>query len=233
MSLQSERWTGIREWIGTFCPQISHHVRIGKEKFEHVCERKITDVDNFRKEIVQRLAKSENAIRMNLQKPTLVMWPEGSNPTETIMEDVWGCTAKCPFCHEPCTHSKKSHAGISHDCMQHRPRGVSGWHVRGTDVIVLEGCNYSVGSDRQFYCSRRCHGDSANRDDTHYYRDYKKYFSGWDIEKSTQVDECSKFWCWFMVKYESKLLDHYNIKAKTMPSHWKNITLQQAKQSLT
>ena len=161
----------------------------------------------------------------------LIKWHGGLNAAEIIIKEVWGCPATCPFCREPCTYNK-SHVGITHSCMQHRPSGVSGSRVRGTDVIVLEGCNYSVGSDREFYCSWRCHGDKANRDDLHYYRYSKLYYSDWDIQPTPQVDDSSKFWCWFMAKFERKLLDYHRLKAKKLPSHWKNITLEQAKQSL-
>ena len=221
----------MQDWIAAFCLQISDHVQIPKESFAHVCEIEIHVVNNFRDEIGRRLAKSEAAIKENLREQTSVKWPEGFNPATIIFEEVWGCTATCPFCQEPCTYNK-SHADITHSCMQHRPNGVSGWRIRGTDVIVLEGCNFFVGSDRQFLCSWRCHGDNADTDDLHYYRDHKQYFSDWDIQPTSQVDDSSKFWCWFMAKYEGKLLDHYKIKAKKLPSHWKDITLEQAKQSL-
>ncbi|XP_052068787.1 interferon-induced very large GTPase 1-like [Mytilus californianus] len=218
----------ISSWIQSF---IEHSrelntIPFSNEDFVHVQNRHVDDLDNYTEIIIVDLEDIENDIVQpyrNTDQYT-VQWKE--NPISGIMEKLWGCTAKCMFCAEPCRHTGKTHMeeDIPHQCIQHRPQGIGGFHWEDTKYLVTEFCNFWVQTQQRYRWGE------TEKKEYRYYREYKKHFPDWDIVPSSDT---SKYWMWVMSKYPNELKERYSVEEPNLPATWKLITKQEAIDSLS
>lgn len=138
----------ISSWIQSFIQKSRelNTIPFSNEDFVHVQNIHVEDLENYTEIIMVDLEDIEKDIVMSYQCTTqyTVQWKE--NLISGIMEKLWGCTAKCMFCAEPCRHTGKNHIeeDIPHQCIQHRPQGIGGFHWEGTKHLVTEFCNFWV-----------------------------------------------------------------------------------------
>ncbi|CAG2247144.1 unnamed protein product [Mytilus edulis] len=119
------------------------------EVFVHVKNRKVEDLEVYIEVIRTDLNEMKNEIFKTYDDTdsSSVQWK--TNPNVKIMDKLWGCTEKCMFCAEPCRHTDKSHVeqDVQHQCIQHRPQGISGWYTIKTQHLVTEFCNCNIQTD--------------------------------------------------------------------------------------
>ncbi|XP_063446683.1 interferon-induced very large GTPase 1-like [Mytilus trossulus] len=152
-------------------------------------------------------------------------------PYQKIFDRLWGCEKQCPFCSEPCEKTTKYHQNC-HTCFKHKFNGVSGWHWESTDILCIDTCDANVASDLSFYCNK--YGFSCTEDkhhNLHKYRNYKTFDPTWKIESDDDLSS-SRYWIWYICRFEEEIKSRYNVKYPELPFHWRMITLNEAIQSL-
>lgn len=197
-------------------------------RFINVC-----DFENLTCFIIDYLEMSKDSCisHFKMVSSSSVNW-NGCNPYQQIFERLWGCEERCPFCCEPCQKTAKDHDG-SHSCVQHRPDGVSGWRWSKTQILSLDTCDANVASsETTFSCNKNRFSCQEDRNhDTHKFRNYKTYNPSWNIPPDNNLSE-SKYWAWYVCKFEEQIKSRYDVKYPTLSDDWKEITKDDAIQSL-
>ena len=232
----------IKTWGKEFCGALTE-LPLKEEDLKHMMEQDVEDFGNLERILMDRLLELEERILSPFTKETAetIEWGERKTPYTQIIDKLWGCEAQCPFCTEPCERTDPSHAtkGINHQCIQHRPSGVVGISWVHSQSLAIESCNYQVQNKGstfrcgacRFECRKSAHcstqgGDWCN----HSFIEYKTYLPEWDISPSPNM-ESSKYWMWFMVKYQHQLKKKHTADL-AIPEPWNDITVKQAIDSL-
>ncbi|CAL4124210.1 unnamed protein product [Meganyctiphanes norvegica] len=146
----------IKTWIKQFCKNLQdNQFPINNALFGTLLDSNVTDFTNFQENIITQFYAEQTKLKSHFKSihSSTVKWERGS-PINQIMEKLWGYTAQCPFCREPCMWMH-NHEGKSHKCLQHRPQGVGGQFWLGTKELVMENCNLMVNTTNQkFGCTR-------------------------------------------------------------------------------
>ena len=150
-------------------------------------------------------------------------FPSGTDPVDLLVEKVLGCRQRCPFCNIPCKYTCKDHAG-DHSALQHCPLGVLGSHDNKTQKLNTWNCQSAIASDLPFI-SLVTEGLPVP------FKEYRKYFPDWIISPDRRM-ETSLYWKWFMYTFHDDLVEHFKVKPADIPNEWKEITWEDAKQSL-
>ena len=162
-----------------------------------------------------------------------IVWRDGP-PYEKLFESIWGCTATCPLCGEPCQKTDPAHYNGKtdcHSCIQHKPGGIRGLKWKTSRKIVVESCNFEIQSNSERSCGRWCKCSQDNCDIYHPYKKYKDYMPDWDIAPSPDMANC-KYWMWFIATFKEKLVTYYGHKEPDIPDDWEKITKEEALNSL-
>ena len=199
-------------WIAEFCKQMDDTMLLDPKQLRMASVRNIKNVEQYQKFLESDLKKLEEDIKTEFQRKTAftVRWQDNSNPFKKVCDRLWGCTEHCPFCNEPCQDSDPYHQS-SHHCVQHRPPGVRGIPMEGTNELVMETCTFNTASERRFTCgvigyvckfTQNCNG-WAHGAVYHPCRDYKKYLPKWDIAPDP-AGNASKYWQWIVCTFQRK-----------------------------
>ncbi|KAM7377538.1 hypothetical protein PAMA_014035 [Pampus argenteus] len=170
------------------------------------------------KEMAQRLREKFKQTNIENKLKELHVKPQNELFTKLI-----GCGKQCPFCTAPCEAEGKEHT--EHWTSLHRPKGLGCYRWDETKKLVTDICSSSVISDKRFRCS-------ATKDEWHPYKRYKEIFPAWKIAPDKSL-EASDYWKYVMAKYNNEFAKAYDAKPADIPKMWKNITRQQAKDSLS
>ena len=227
-------------WITQFCEGMKKHiVTIRETDFKAIKDLDVTDISRMSQLIEESLPSLQDGILNNIKHSTKrnVTW-EHERPDVLVLKRLWGCKQLCPICSEPCKKTESDHTD-SHECIQHRPKAVSGLCDKITITPLMEICSDSVSSSDVFFCvspSCSCRkGDKKNGDRVemreHFIRDYKEHHPRWDIPPIA-VGESSKYWKYFMCQFQHQLSKHYCYKAPKIPQSWHSIHKEAAIDSL-
>ena len=181
--------------------------------FEHFSESLKTSIQALAPQIVDKIINDRGRSKSIY----------GRDPDELLTSKVLGCIERCPFCEAPCCLTDKNH-GCDHWAIQHYPVGVTG--IIGEDrKLKTYNCQSAVDSSMKY------NYDRTRPDLLEPFKDYRKYFPNWDIAPDRSM-EASLYWKWFMANYYDDLVDHYEAARGNLPQAWKNITAEEAVQSL-
>ncbi|XP_029943677.1 interferon-induced very large GTPase 1-like isoform X2 [Salarias fasciatus] len=143
-------------------------------------------------------------------------------PGGELFKRVIGCGKQCPFCAVPCEAGGEAHA--QHRASLHRPDGLRRYRWRKTDKLSTDICSSSVESENRFRCSQ-------TKNEWHPYKNYRDIFPDWDIFSDGSL-EASDYWKYIMTKYNDDFAKEYNAEPADIPETWREITSQQAEESL-
>ncbi|KAM6913427.1 interferon-induced very large GTPase 1-like [Lycodopsis pacificus] len=150
-------------------------------------------------------------------------------PDEILIDQLCDCCwVKCPFCAAVCTNTVENHSPDKHSVLFHRPSGITGFHTRGTQDLVIDFCTTLVASDRSFFPSR-------DSEDSIPYKEYQRGGEDYASWKITPDESKLTYWKWFVCQFERQLEDHHTLKFHgrgEIPSEWKNHKKQEAIDSL-
>ncbi|XP_039679678.1 interferon-induced very large GTPase 1-like [Perca fluviatilis] len=138
------------------------------------------------------------------------------------------CWVTCPFCAAVCTNTLEDHSPDKHNVPFHRPRGIKGWHPRGTVELVIDFCTTSVASDKCFY-------PSHDSDESFPFKEYQKAGEKYATWQITADESKPTYWKWFVCRFQKQLEDHYKKKFQgggEIPSEWRNYSKPEAIKSL-
>ena len=228
----------VQKWLTIFCKDMD--VAISRSDEKSLQEHHVTDFANLQRLLYDRLPEMERRVVACFEGKTAksMKWP-GKSPNVLAFEKLWGCGAHCPFCKEPCQRSDAKHLteNDSHQCLQHRPKGIRGTWWLHTEKLVVPNCSYSLFSNDGFACQcyptcKKPEGDlSTHKWVFHPMREYKKYFPDWDIAPSPDMAS-SHYWMWFMTTFKHQLMQYYCMKSPDIPDSWTEISKERAIQSL-
>lgn len=225
---ESENCKTISKWIEYFVQHINQNkIPISNDTLVHVKSRNVSNADSFIEMLKQQLddIKENLSTLFEKRRKDTVLWDE--NPVPKIMLKLWGCSATCMFCKEPCINTSNDHvdSGCHHECLQHRPQGIGGYNWVHSKRLCVEFCNHWVGSEQTYIWHR-----GKDDEETRKYREYKKHFPDWDIPHS---HDKSEYWMWIMCKYKDQLTQMYGKELPDIPETWPLISKEQALESLT
>ena len=233
----------LKQWIDTFCKTLQNKktgIIVTDKSFVHLAGRNAADFDHLQEVICKKLQTMKKTLTNQFQQQTdsSVKWA-GCSPYKRIMDKLWGCSAQCPFCREPCLDTSVDHyPGACHRCIQHRPQGVRGIHWYGTTDFVPDTCNYAVQSGAEYQCgvgnyACRKYGGCKTTGDKwiwHPFREYKTNLKEWDIAPSA-TNNVSKYWMWFSATYRTQLEEYHSIDVD-IPQTWNDVSKAEALNSL-
>ena len=227
----------IHSWIYSFKEQLKNeHLGMKSNAFEQASGYDINDLEDFSSSVQEKLCLVENELIQEFKQhqPDTIVW-QGKSPYEDVFEKLWGCTAKCPFCKEPCVKSDPDHAKSSKDvhmCIQHRPGGIGGVHYRGSSELYVITCGHGIYKNDSVYCGHWCQCSSRHDcREKHTLRDYRRYLPDWEI-LPTPENESSKFWAWCFVQNSARLAEYYGHVEPEFPESWTSIKKDDALESL-
>ncbi|KAL4006453.1 E3 ubiquitin-protein ligase [Sarotherodon galilaeus] len=143
-------------------------------------------------------------------------------PQNELFNRLVGCGKQCPFCKAPCDAGGGGHT--EHFALLHRPQGLGNYRWDTTKDLITDICSSLVVSDKYFYCS-------ATNYEWHPYKNYKDFYPDWKIPPDVSL-EASDYWKFIMVQYNNDFAKEFNAKPAVIPAAWKQITKQQAENSL-
>ncbi|XP_074530867.1 up-regulator of cell proliferation-like [Halichoeres trimaculatus] len=143
-------------------------------------------------------------------------------PQIELYKKLVGCGKQCPFCKAPCEAGAAEHK--QHFTSFHRPDGLSAWVWSSTKILTTDICTSSVISDKRFRCA-------ATNNEPHPYKEYKEIFPDWLIAPDTSL-KASDYWKYVLTKFNNKFAEEYEAEPAKIPDTWKEITKQQAEESL-
>ena len=227
----------IHDWIHSFKVLLrKYYFGVKANAFQQASEFKINNLKDFVSCVQEKLCLVERDLTQEFEqnKPETIIW-QGKNPHQAIFESLWGCTAKCPFCKEPCINGDPNHASDTNDvhmCIQHRPSGIGGTRYKETNILLLDSCSHLLYKDSPMLCGHWCNcskGHECNY--VHKLRDYKQYLPEWEILPAPD-SESSKYWAWCMVQHSKSLANFYGVKEPEFPESWRSIKKNDALESL-
>ena len=227
-----------KEWLSILLK------KVGLPETENLEQFDIKSFDNLNRLLDKKIPEMRENVLEVFKNTTSdgVKW-KGEPPYTKVTHGLWGCVEQCPFCKEPCQFDRE-HSSHDHQSIQHRPGGASGWRHRHIGNMVIENCSYNVQGSASFscLCSPTCQPDETSKDSLllglligrvyHPCKEYKKYHPKWNIHPSPNMDS-SHYWLWFIVTFESQLVQHYGYGPPEIPDSWKNITKRKAIDSLS
>ena len=138
-----------------------------------------------------------------------------------VFISLWGCTATCPFCREPCTDSDDGHTGMPHRCLMHRPHGLVGTSHKKTGELMTKNCSYYI-AERWYHYTDKVE---------YAYIDYKQHHPDWEIIADA-TDDSSKYWLYLMHTFKIKWQTRFKHDFQAFSSHWEDINKDDAKKSI-
>ncbi|KAK2871446.1 hypothetical protein Q8A67_023973 [Cirrhinus molitorella] len=145
-----------------------------------------------------------------------------TKPQDVLFKRVWGCGQQCPFCKAPCEAGGEDH--IEHFVAIHRPEGLNGRKDNNSKKLETDICTSLVHSNKSFSCK-----DTNNQ--WHPYKEYKKIYKNWRIDLDSSIN-ATAYWKYVMAQFNEQFADEYDAKPADIPSSWKDITKDKAKETL-
>lgn len=230
--------SNMHDWIRCFRQQIYSSklaLIINHSSFQILSDHQIKNFQGFLSSIFEHLFALEIELIKTWKEKNArhFTWPD-KNPYDLIYNFLWGCSGKCPWCHEPCQKSDPAHTSEKdcHTCIQHRPIAVSGASYTYTDTLAIESCHFHIQSNKTITCGTWCCCSSNACDVDHPFSKYKTYMKEWDIQPLADMSN-SKYWNWFTYTFSEQLAEYYGRKQPEIPPSWKTLTKNDAIRSLS
>ena len=232
LSLESpstDKWTEVFVKNVSKCP-------IRTADFQHVTKWfcQIEDIKNFSRLLHENIEDCSDQMKWRTLREAekIIRFNGPESSVKTLFEQAWGCPEQCAFCGEPCAKGF-IHNGTNHFSLQHRISCCNGAREDYIHKAVLSSCNFNVQTDLEHHCDLfnfRCNKVNKKKCEVqwHLYKNYKEYIPDWDIEPNANIQECSKFWLWFVAKYKYQLAVHYRYDVSDIPDCWDEITKEDA-----
>lgn len=209
-------------WVDMFTQEMMK-AKVFPLKQENVqfIQKQVTDFDFFSNALLEKFDGIEYDVFTKFSKTTEkdIEWMEC--PYTKILDQLWGCDEKCPFCSETCIHSIKNHIelGEKHKCWMHRPQGVGDMKVKEThyllfkrDVLEVENCNYLIGTSKTY---EKLGQSGKNR-----FCNFRNDYIDWEIQSNNNTRP--EYWMWFFCEYGHNLeMVNGGVKLPTIPENRK------------
>lgn len=228
-TLRASHASPIKKWISSFIANLTKELMLPLDEFcfSHVTANSEIDVFSFTQIVLDQLEDMEETVCKHFTKTNVINIKWKKSPMSKLMDQLWGCTATCPFCREPCKSTDKDHTelGVDHQCLQHRIKGLSGTKWKGSDKLTLHFCNVDVQGNTISFLKNR----DGDQEKWVKFNAYKSEYPKWYIEPSP---DNSKYWIWLLCKYRKEFEEKHEGKFDHIPKSWKKIEKKEALNSL-
>ncbi|XP_064425510.1 LOW QUALITY PROTEIN: up-regulator of cell proliferation-like [Latimeria chalumnae] len=223
--MNDETTETVFEFLEKLCNILEKDIVISKESLGLILFENQENIKQFSSNIQNCIEDMEATLISEFEKTSNVTEKLTNlpiKPQDVFFKKVFGCGKQCPFCKVPCEAGGEGHE--HHFASVHRPQGLGGSRCFGTNNLPPEICSTDVNSERKFL------NDDTNWE-LHPYKNYRKYYPEWEIQGDPSI-EASDYWKYVMVQFNKQFAESYKAKEADIPSGWKNITADQALNSL-
>ena len=223
--VRSSDATAFSLWIEDFVDNCST-LEITTEMFSVAAiDDDLKDFEMFESQLITLV---KEFLQLLVQRGVDILVYQAWNPAphEKLLDLMFGCQERCPFCKGLCDQTVRDHAG-GHSTRIHRPQGITGWHDINAQILVNRICTTSVAGDGHFK-------NVDTSDQLHLYKNYQTvndYYKSWAIPPDPSF-EASTYWKWFMATFSQELANYYGVKPPEIPLAWKNISFEDARNQL-
>ncbi|KAM9500852.1 interferon-induced very large GTPase 1-like [Clarias gariepinus] len=214
----------IKKFIQTICRKLGEKFVIPKDVLEAVMVLNNAKQDQFAHWLMQSVEEMEDSLTTKFKKDNIQIKLEilKIKPQDELFKRVFGCGKQCPFCKAPCEAGGEAHT--HHSASIHRPQGLGSYMFVHSEKLAINICSTDVNTDTQFRCLETQHKN-------HPYKKYREIFPDWQIPADPSI-EASDYWKYVMANFNDKFAQAYDANPADIPPVWKNITKQQAENSL-
>ncbi|XP_073331582.1 interferon-induced very large GTPase 1-like [Pagrus major] len=221
---KTEKSGNLKTFVENVCQELGDKLVISQDALGAFMILNNADQEQFAHWLTECVKDMEQALRKKFKETSIQMKLKSLhvNPQRELLSEMIGCGKQCPFCKAPCEAGGRDHT--EHHTSLHRPKGLgeNTWH--GTENLVIDICSSSVVSDMRFCCA-------ATNGKWHPYKDYTEIFPDWKIAPDASL-QASDYWKYVLAKFNDKFAEAYYAKPADIPITWKNITYEQAEESL-
>ncbi|XP_063285658.1 interferon-induced very large GTPase 1-like [Pelobates fuscus] len=216
--------SNLEEFLGHVCKELNKELVISPNDVKTTLFKNedCKNVLQFSNDIDEFLAKMEGQIITDLKDLNTDAFL--SNPTqnaeEVLFKRVVGCGKQCPFCKVPCEAGGDDHD--THRASVHRPKGLARHKWVGRNVLCNATCSADIITKKKFK-------NSETKGEFRFYSDYQKIYPDWEIEHETSS---AAYWKFVFKEFNSQFAEEYGAKPAHILEEWKNITREEALESL-
>ncbi|KAM9305362.1 up-regulator of cell proliferation-like [Gastrophryne carolinensis] len=216
--------SSVSRFLRSVCEMLKTELVIPQNEMQVVAFQNRANVKQFSSDILLFLQDTERQILSDLQHMNIesLLDKLTVKPQNELFRKVVGCGEQCPFCKVPCEAGGEEHK--EHFATIHRPEGLGRVRWEKDETLVSGICSTSVVSDNRFR-------NSDTGGEWHPYKEYRDYYPNWDIRPDPSI-EASDYWKYIFVKYNETIAVEYNAKPANLPNGWKNLTEDNALQSI-
>ncbi|XP_034471322.1 up-regulator of cell proliferation-like isoform X1 [Hippoglossus hippoglossus] len=214
----------LKTFINNFCQELGDTLVISQDALGDVMMLNKANQEQFAHWFTEFVNKMEEALRQEFKRRDIqsILQHLDVKPQNELFTQVIGCGKQCPFCAVACVCGGSNHS--EHEASLHRPQGLNGYKWEKTKKLVTDICSSSVVSDNLFRCG-------ATKGEWISYKKYTDIFPDWKIPPDGSY-QASDYWKYVMAKFNEEFAVEHGAKPADIPTTWKNISLQQAEQSL-
>ncbi|XP_077303248.1 up-regulator of cell proliferation-like [Lithobates pipiens] len=226
-TLKNERClkeNSVSGFLEKFCEFLKTELVISQKEMKVVTFHNLVNVQQFSSEIEHFLTGTQQQILSEFRSIDIeyVLTRVTVKPLDELFRKVVGCGKQCPFCGVPCEAGGGDHT--NHKASIHRPQGLGRYRSLINEKLVIDICSTLVVSSTKF------RNTDTNMQD-HPYKEYRTYYPDWTIQPDSSI-ESSDYWKFIYVKFNQEFAKEYRAQPAEFPDIWKQITREQALQSL-
>ncbi|XP_037614234.1 up-regulator of cell proliferation-like isoform X8 [Sebastes umbrosus] len=221
---KTEKSDNLETFVEDVCQELGDKLVISQDALGAFMILNNADQEQFAHWLTECVKDMAETLREKFKETSIEMILKNLHvkPQNELFTKLIGCGGQCPFCKVPCEAGDKAHT--EHWASLHRPEGLGRFSWEGTKKIVTDVCSSSVISDNLFRCS-------ATTGEGHPYRRYTDIFPDWRITPDRSL-KASDYWKYVMAKFNEQFAAIYDAKPADIPETWKQITPEQAEESL-
>ncbi|XP_075784751.1 up-regulator of cell proliferation-like [Pelodiscus sinensis] len=219
-----QRANTVSDLLGLFCEALQNNLVITSDRLAAVQFENTANTEEFAADVQAALPELEKDILAEFDEMTFKSKLSNLSlkPQDEIFKCVFGCGKQCPFCKVPCEAGGMDHG--EHFATVHRPQGLAQCKNKRTGMLEFSLCTSDVVSKAVFT-------NSETEAKFHPYKDYRQVYPDWRIQPDSSIDT-SDYWKFVFNNFNYKFARKYNAKPANLPQTWKNITKEQALESL-
>ncbi|KAM8748243.1 up-regulator of cell proliferation-like [Acanthopagrus schlegelii] len=221
---KTEKSGNLRTFVENVCQELGDKLVISQDALGAFMILNNADQELFAHWLSECVKEMEQDLRKKFKETSIQMKLESLhvNPQRELLSQVIGCGKQCPFCKAPCEAGGREHT--EHHASLHQPQGLGRHKWDGTENFSIDICSSSVISDKRFRCA-------ATNGEWHPYKRYTEIYPDWKIAPDASL-QATDYWKYVLAKFNDEFAGAYNAKPADIPSTWKNITYEQAEESL-
>ncbi|XP_020327988.2 interferon-induced very large GTPase 1 [Oncorhynchus kisutch] len=220
----------IKTFIGIICNMLGEDLAFPKDALDSIMILNTSTANTeqfakYLKEFVREMEKSLASVydrKTDLRYITKRLRLLPFKPQDKMFTSLFGCGEVCPFCKAPCEAGGKEHT--KHFTSIHRPKGLSGWVNKQSNVLLTNICSSSVIGNGLFI-------NGLTGDDGHPYKKYQTYYPDWIITGDTSI-EASDYWKYVMAIFNERIAKGTDSLPADIPKDWNILTAEDAMKSL-